>query len=207
MLGQMELPYLVFYEYETEGDCRFCHEKTRDAVYPPEIMDEIHTPVFVCSACREIHWKVESLRKMFNRSIVETFIHRSEIPVVPQDLQLNTTSLSPTWNTGIAALRVFVYFYHGQTRFLTMDYNETLRSYRDITDEVKDLLLWVPELDETVLDGNIHDTEGPLRIVIVDCLKFRGLDIRGINESVREKALDKIFEIIGTDRNWRRMDP
>lgn len=200
MLGQMELPYLVFNEHETKGSCRFCHDKTRDAVFPPEIVDDIHSPIFVCSACRETDWKVEQLRKLFNRTIVENIIHVSEVPVIPQRIQLDMTSISPRKIAG-NALRVFIYFHYGQTRFLTSRY-DIRRLHLDITNQYPDLQLSIPELNETVMEGGIH---GP-NIFLSDCFKFRGLDIRTIDYSVRYKALLKVIEIIGPKPNWSRYE-
>ena len=207
MLGQNEqLPFLVYHEHETEGDCRFCHEKTRDAVHPPEIQDKfVRSAILVCSACRQVDWKLESLRKLFNRKIVETIVHVSELPVIPKELQLNMTSLSPRWITGKGALRVLIYFHEGQTRFLTSRYIERLRSYQDITDNVQDLQLSIPELDETVLEGNIHEHGNGHRIVLTDCLKFRGLLLVDSGEFVREKALDRCVTIIGPRENWTKV--
>lgn len=208
MLGQMELPYLVFNEHKTKGSCRFCHVKTRDVVYPPEIVDDIHSPIFVCSACREVYWKVEELRKMFNRSIVENIIHISEKPVVPRRIQLDMTSLCPRWIVGDGALRVFVYFHDGETRFLSSRYMVRTSSYHDVTDLFQDLHLNIPELNETVLEAGINDGGERIHtIVVYECLKFRGLDIRGIENFVRVRALDKVFEVIGSKDNWRRIEP
>lgn len=207
MLGQNEqLPYLVFHERKKSGGCRFCHGKTRDAVHSPEISaKKIRSPIFVCSACREIGWKLESLRKLFNRKVVETIVHVSEIPVIPQIQQLNMTSLGPRWVTGLGALRVLIYFYEGQTRFLTSKYIEKLRSHQDITEHVQDLVLSIPELNETVMEGNIHDLEKGPKIILYDCLKFRGLELRDSGDSVRHQALVKVFEIIGSSESWSRV--
>lgn len=207
MLGQNEqLPYLAYHEREKSGSCRFCHDKTRDAVHPPEIQEKhVHSSIFVCSACREIDWKLESLRKLFNRKVVETVIHVSEIPVIPRNQQLNMTSLSPRWMTGKGALRVLVYFWEGQTRFLTAQYVERLRSQQDITNKLQDLTLWIPEMNETVLDGNVHEVNDAHKIIITDCLKFRGLELMDSGDSVRHAALVKVFEILGALSGWSRV--
>ncbi|MHA2024172.1 MAG: hypothetical protein ACTSWQ_10975 [Candidatus Thorarchaeota archaeon] len=204
MNGQrMQEPYLVHYEQETEGKCRFCHEKTRDAVFPPEILDEVKTPVFVCGTCRETNWVMESLKMLFNRSIVEQIIPRSQIPVVPLDLQLDVTSLSPSWITG-SAMRVFVYFLDGDTRFLTTKKWELeILGYVDVTQDFRYLTLGIPELDGTILDAQIYHGERPVFIELKDCLRYRDFDIRNVERSVRLKALDKCYEIIGERTSWR----
>jgi hypothetical protein len=142
---------------------------------------------------------------MFNRNKVEMIVHVSDLPVVPRSLQLDMTSLSPRWKTGKGALRVLIYFYGGQTRFLTAKYNEKLRSHQDITDTVVDLQLSIPELEETVLDGNVHEVNGGHKVIITDCLRFRGLLMTDSGDSARHAALNKVFGIIGQSEKWTRV--
>jgi len=207
-MTEMKESYLLYEKHGTIGNCRFCGQRTSIMVYPPELKEQIQSPVYVCSLCRTTRWKMDELGKLFNRT-VERIIHNKEVPIISISSQLRfqdgisiqhieKSQILHHFEDWIAepkmnGVRVMAYIQDQQVRFLTSRFPMKVGAYRDITDQLPHLQLAIPELEGTVLDGVLAPSA---EFIVFDCLKYKSTDIRHMEFAVRQITLLHIFKSI-----------
>ena len=170
---------LVYDKAKLGGECHFCGKKTKIFVHPSEMWGLIRSPTWVCQSCKDTDWKQEELKKVFGLKTDEPIIKGNDIPVVRSDdiirpqkgkdlKHLKDTSVIfnyiQNWcaEQKIDGTRVTAYIGREQVRFLTSRISKKTGQYRDVSDRVPHLQLALPELEGTVLDGEMVSTASSL---------------------------------------------
>ena len=214
-MTKMKESYLLYEKHETVGECRFCSSRTSIMVYPPELKEQIQSPIYVCPTCRTTPWKMDELGKLFNRT-VERIIHNKEVPIIsiPSQLRfqkgvsirhIEKSQILHHLEDWIAepkidGIRVMAYIQDQQVRFLTSRFSKKIGAYRDITDRLAHLQLAIPELGGTILDGILMSS----KFIVFDCLKYKNTDIRHMELAVRQVTLSNIFKSI-SHSHWEEI--
>ncbi len=218
----MKVGYLLYEKADTVGSCRFCSKNTKGIIRPPGVVGKIKSPVFICPRCKDVKWKMEELGKLFNRPYIQRIVSSDLFPVIPIDQQIrpqegmsfkNMRETSYIFNNigdwyaepMIDGSRIMAYIRRDEIRFLTSQLSKKTGVYQDITDKIPHLQLAIPELEGTVLDGKLVGDDKP-KLVVFDCLKFRGMDIRSLELKARQVTLSTVFNQIGKRDCWEQID-
>lgn len=162
--------YLIYRSSKRLGKCRFCPQRTSVVIAPQGVLLD-RSPVHVCPTCRDTKWKQAELGKLFGVK-VDGVLSVIEEPIIPREEQLRPQRgvsirhlkdksrifgdlyqwVAEPKKDGIRAL---AYFTKDDIRFLSARLSKRTGFYRDLSDRVAHLRGAYPELEGTVLDGEL----------------------------------------------------